>query len=91
MYIPDEGVYFQLISTCTNNRIFSRSSPDPKVGMTDGPEYDDQWFTLIYGTSSNNHAGQYAIKGKESKRVLFSRTADPHVSNVEGDGTYNDK
>jgi len=89
MYIPREGLYFHLVSTQTNHRIFSRTS-EPNVGLTDGPEYEDQLFSLIHGSSDNSYDGLYAIKSKESGRLLFSRGSDPHVGNIEGEGEYSD-
>jgi len=91
MYIPAEDLYFRLVSTYTNYKLFSRNSPDPQVWHFDGSDYDDQLFSLIYGTSSNKRDGQYAIKGKLSGKVLFSRSADPRVGHIAGDGSYNDK
>jgi len=91
MYIPQEGLYFRLVSTNTKYKLFSRTGALPEFWHFNGPQYDDQVFTLIYGTSSNSHPGQYAIKGVLSERVLYSRENDPRVGNIAGDGEFPDK
>ncbi|KAF8127649.1 hypothetical protein EV363DRAFT_467010 [Boletus edulis] len=87
--IPAEGVQFRLRARDSGYVIYSRIQNDPLVWHYNGPPYDDQLFTLIYGTGSRLNL--YAIKSVPNGRVLFSRnTASPTVGNVVGDGTYND-
>lgn len=91
MYIPPEGLYFRLTGQQSQRVLVSRRSPSPEFGDSKAPnQSDEQLFTLIHGTSAR--AGLYAIKGKHSGKVLFSRThRDPPVGYVDGDGKYNDK
>ncbi len=92
MYVPPEGVYFQLISAVTKRRMFSRRHMSPHVGMFDGPDYPDQWFTVIkggpYGDKSDIY--KYALKTKGTDSVLFSRGHDKHVGNIEDRGNHQD-
>lgn len=49
----------------------------------------DQWFTLIYG--ADKHAGEYAIKGQQSGRVLYSRKeGGTKVGNDETEAKYDE-
>ena len=52
-------------------------------------EYPDQWFTVLH--NDGDRPGRYAIKGRTSGRVLFSRSESPRVGHIEGDGLYEDK
>lgn len=95
IYIPPRGIFFRLIGYESHYVIFSRTDRSPQVGHTlaDLIPYqgsDDQLFELIHGTG--DRAGLYAIKGKASGKVLYSRSGpDPNVYHVDGNGAYNDK
>ncbi|KAI0634496.1 hemolytic lectin [Trametes polyzona] len=53
------------------------------------PGESDQLFSLLHGVKE--HAGAYAIKGKDSGKVLFSRTKqEPKVGHIGGDGDFYD-
>ncbi|KAK0220420.1 hemolytic lectin LSLb [Armillaria fumosa] len=89
MYIPPQGVYFQLVAHDSQHVLFSRDNADPEFGHDKGPVYPHHFFTLIHGTGSR--AGLYAIKSKETGKVLFSRTSvEPFIGHVHGNGAYND-
>ncbi|THV02168.1 hypothetical protein K435DRAFT_653784 [Dendrothele bispora CBS 962.96] len=90
MFIPPEGVYFRLVGRESGYKIYSRDDdPEPHLWHYGGPPYEDQLFSLIHGTGKR--AGLYAIKGKVSGKVIFSRTAQtPYVGHIGGDGHYND-
>lgn len=91
MYIPEKGLYFQLVNISTNSRLFSREKPEPHVNTFGGPEFDDQWFTLIHGTPENGRAGMYALTSKATPKVVFSRaTGNPRVGNIERQDQYDD-
>jgi len=90
-YIPPPGLRFRLIGYVSQCAIFSRNTMEPYVwhySVSHG-EYSDQWFTLLHGTGSRS--GRYAIKGRASGKVLFSRNRSPPVGHIEGDGKYEDK
>ncbi|KAK0451214.1 hemolytic lectin LSLb [Desarmillaria tabescens] len=89
MYIPPQGIYFRLVGHASQHVLFSRNHADPEFWHYKGPEYEDQLFTLIYGTGSR--AGLYAIKSKRTGKVLFSRTSqEPFVGHIDGNGAYSD-
>ncbi|KAK0184396.1 hemolytic lectin LSLb [Armillaria mellea] len=88
MYIPPAGLYFRLRARETGYVLYSRRSPTPQVWQYKGPEYEDQLFTLIYGTGER--AGLYAIQGKASGYALYSRASpDPRVGHVVSDWDSN--
>ena len=90
LYIPPRGIGFRIVGYVSQQVIYSRNSPDPQVGQVAVDRvYPDQTFELIHGTG--NRAGLYAIKGRESGKVLFSRSTDPKIGHVSGNGTYDDK
>jgi len=91
LYIPPKGIYFRLLGYKSNEVLFSRTHNQPEVGQIPqgDSQYDDQLFTLIHGTGS--HKELYAIKSKDTGRVLFSRTYSPNVGHIEGDGVHEDK
>lgn len=89
-HIPAQGVRFRLKARDSQHVLFSRDSPNPTVGHFYGPPYNDQIFTLIYGTGDRR--GKYAIKSWHCGKVLFSRRSqEPHVGNIAGDGNNPDK
>ncbi|KAI0757737.1 hemolytic lectin [Daedaleopsis nitida] len=91
LYIPPPGLAFRILGYASQNVIFSRDHDPSRVGQTPVTEtvWGDQWFTLLHGTGE--HAGLYAIKGREYGYVLYSRrNEDPRVYHVEGNGKYND-
>ncbi|KAK0216771.1 hypothetical protein EDD85DRAFT_916676 [Armillaria nabsnona] len=70
---PIPGIYFKLRGHTSQNVLFSRFHVQPQVWHHGEPsEFDDQFFTLIRGTGSQE--GLYAFKGKVTGYVLFSRT-----------------
>ncbi|KZS99944.1 hemolytic lectin LSLb [Laetiporus sulphureus 93-53] len=91
IYIPPEGLYFRLLGYASKHVLFSRTNALPEFGHSAEIDDDDasQYFSLIHGTGKN--AGLYAIKGKMTGNVLFSRThMDPRVGHIGGDGKYGD-
>ncbi|KAK0459932.1 hemolytic lectin LSLb [Armillaria novae-zelandiae] len=89
MYIPPQGIYFRLVAHDSQHVLFSRNDAYVEFGHDKGPVGPHHFFTLIHGTGTR--AGLYAIKGKETGNVLFSRISkEPFVGHVHGDGTYND-
>ena len=91
LYIPPEGVYFRLLGYSSQRVLFSRILLEPEVYHIPFDEVKaDQWFSLIHGHGKRE--GLFAIKGRFSGKVLFSRTHTmPYVGHVEGNGTYDDK
>ncbi|KAI0634497.1 hypothetical protein C8Q77DRAFT_1173628 [Trametes polyzona] len=88
MYIPPEGLHFRLVGKDSQLAIYSNDSKKPNVSHGK-PGENDQLFSLLHGTKE--HAGTYAIKGKESGKVLFSRTKqEPKVGHIGGDGQFDD-
>ena len=90
-YIPPEGLYFRLLGYVSQRVLFSRTTLDPQVSHIPFDQiYDDQWFSLIYGTGK--YDGMFAVKGKKTGKVLYSRThSTPYVWHVDGNGAYEDK
>lgn len=91
LFIPPAGIYFRILGDVSQYCAFSRNSPSPEVFHAPMNKSDDaQLFSLLHGTG--DHAGKYAIKGKASGKVLFSRhTSNPQVGHIAGDGAYQDK
>ena len=89
VYVPPEGVYFQLTSAVTKRRLFSRRHLTPHVGTYDGPDYPDQWFTVIKGERYGD-TYKYALKTKDTDCMLFCRGHDKHIGNIEGRGNHQD-
>ncbi|KAF7301959.1 Hemolytic lectin LSLb [Mycena indigotica] len=91
IYIPPPNIYFRLANYLSLHVLYSRTDAQPEVGHTplgDKP-IANQYFSLVPGTGS--HDGQYAIKSRETGKVLFSRTKEePKVGHIDGDGKYND-
>jgi len=90
LYVPPEGLRFRIVGYASQCAIFSRNSPEPEVwhyNISHG-DFADQWFTLLHG--SGNHKGLYAIKGRVSGKVLFSRSQKPSVGHIAGNGQYED-
>lgn len=92
MYIPEEGVHFQLVGYLTNARIYSRDGPVPVVYDTHGEVLDDQWFTLLYGAPEEGRERLYALETRATPKVLYSSaTANPAVGNNWLDHANGDK
>lgn len=90
LYIPPRGIGFRLVGYASQQVIFSRTTANPQVGQISVNEpAQDQIFELIHGTGK--HVGLYAIKGRKSDKVLFSRTTDPNIGHIGGSGGYEDK
>ncbi|KAI0741309.1 hemolytic lectin [Daedaleopsis nitida] len=91
VYIPPAGLAFRILGHDSQNVIFSRLDANPQVGQVSVTDKvnDNQYFTLLYGTGART--GTYAIKGRVSGDVLYSRTApEPRVYHNAGDGQDDD-
>ena len=91
LYIPPRGIGFRLVGYASQYVIFSRTTAEPQVGhIPSDQKAQDQFFELIHGTGK--HAGLYAIKGRKSDKVLYSREGpSPDVWHIGGNGSYEDK
>ncbi|KAJ7890735.1 hemolytic lectin [Mycena leptocephala] len=92
-YIPPANIFFRLIGNDTARALFSRSGPGgTAAGFGAHPANDvltSSWFSLVRGTG--NRDGLFAIRGRESGWVLYSRTARlPLVGHDHEDGRYDD-
>lgn len=84
--------YYAIKSKCTGKVIWSRNSPEPKIGHIDSNGgYDDNWFKLEVGTGKN--ANYFRLRNYHSDTVLFSRSQnDPTLWNYPGNGgVYDDQ
>jgi len=93
--VPGTGSYagcYVVKSNYTGKVIFSRSSPDPRVGHIDGNgEYADNWFTIEAGTGKNANNFRLRNKYTDSDTVMFSRTTpDPKLYNYPGNSDIYD-
>lgn len=90
IYIPPEGIYFRLLGYLSQHVIVSGVGPNEVHQAPVQNEARNQYFTLIHGTGSRR--GRYAIKGRVSNNVLFSRSGPrPNVGHVGGNGQHNNK
>lgn len=87
LYIPPKELFFKLLSYSSKHVLYSRDN-DPNFGHYEGPTSHDQWWSLIPGTGK--YAGCYAIKSKFTDKVVFSRSTEPRVGHIGGDGKYDD-
>ncbi|KAH9475654.1 hypothetical protein JR316_0011211 [Psilocybe cubensis] len=92
LFIPPPKFYFSICSSfLLPNPVYSNDSKDPKVGLTMGstePERDCN-FELIHGTG--DRAGQYAIRGTYSGKVLLSKKGTHAlVEHTAGDGVHDE-
>ena len=82
-YVPPPGLFCRLIGYVSQCVSFSRNARDAGHNSVSHGEYPDQWVTLLH--NSGDHPGRYAIKGRTSGRVLFSRGRSPRVGHIEGE------
>jgi hypothetical protein len=89
-YTPPPGFQFRLCGKVSEKALYSSAKIKPAVFHTPRKDVqENQWFYLIHG--SGPRAGKFAIKGKESDRVIFSRRHnDPFVDHIGGNGSYDD-
>jgi hypothetical protein len=82
--------YYLFKSKYTGKVIFSRNSPDPRVGHIDGDGmHDDNWFKLEVGTGKL--ASHFRIRNYASDTVLYSRTHNnPTLYNYPGNSNVYD-
>ncbi|BBN13641.1 hypothetical protein MPTK1_6g05200 [Marchantia polymorpha subsp. ruderalis] len=93
--IPGTGKragYYLIKSKYTGHVIFSRNSPDPRIGHVDGDgKYDDNWFKLEAGTGKLANHFRIRNIGPTSDTVLYSRAQDePTISNCPGNSNVYD-
>ncbi|KAA8894423.1 hemolytic lectin [Sphaerosporella brunnea] len=91
--IPGTGKhagYYLIKSKFTGNVIWSRNSPDPRIGHIGGNgQYEDNWFKFEPGTGKL--AGNFRIRNFASDAVLYSRTHnDPTLYNYPGNSNVYD-
>lgn len=75
LYIPPPGITFRLLGHSSQKVLFSRNVGrdlsqnfgTESVGTT---RSDDQYFTLVLGTGSNQ--GKYLFKSKLTGKILFT-------------------
>ncbi|KAF3484075.1 hemolytic lectin LSLb [Arthroderma uncinatum] len=93
--VPGTGTYngyYLIKSKYTGKVIFSRASPDPRVGHIGGDGmYADNYFKFEEG--SGKHKGQFRVRNYSSDMVLFSRESQsPYLGNYSGTaGVYDDQ
>ncbi|PVF92419.1 hemolytic lectin LSLb [Serendipita vermifera] len=82
--------YYLIKSKHTGKVLFSRTTPIPTVGHTDGDgAHDDNWFCIEPGTGRN--AKCFRLRNLASDTVLFSRTDfQPEVGNCPANMLFDD-